>query len=157
MTVVTDRVHREPTDRAATEVQWLEDLWTRSPDAAEPRPVRPQDDADPRRWPFLLLLLAWPTFLIALYSIAPAESAASPAWAQALGAGMVIALFFTLSGFLRAPLGYGASGIAAGFGIALGLGCFAGGHTGLLPTFQLAGFTVLAALSLFAFTRSLRA
>ncbi len=156
MTVVTDRVHREPTDRAAAEVQWLEELWARSPDASKPRPVRPHDEAGPRRWPFLLLLLAWPNFLVALYSIAPAESAAAPAWAEALGAGMVIALFFTLAGFLRAPFGYGTSGIAAGFGMALGLGCFAGGHTGLLPTFQLAGFTVLAGLSVFALTRSLR-
>ena len=144
----------ESPSRRSAEIELLEELWAAPEVTRKRRPVEL-----PRFWFAVVLGSAWIGVLTLLFSLAPAAdpAAATPAWMEHATGTMFMALLFTTFGFASRAFGYGASGLAALLGASLGVGCFTVGHGGFWPTFQVAAFVGLAALSAVGFARARRA
>lgn len=146
-------VGNEPRSRRSDEIRLLEQMWaTPSPGSEQAR-----FSTHPRTWLFpVALAVGWLAFLTVLFATAPpSDGAATPVWAEQVAGFMFLALLAAPLGFLYKFAGFGASGVAALCGTALGVGCFAGGHTGAWPMFQVAGFVALGVASAVGVGRSI--
>ena len=86
----------------------------------------------------------WIAFLTVLLALAPAaDPLTAPEWVKHAGGLLATALMLVPFGVVHRSIGYGASTVAAGCGIALAVSCFGAGHTGFWPSYQLAGFALL--------------
>ena len=137
----------EPPSRRLEEIRELEAIWSisRPGTAAEARPTLLRTL---RRYRVALCFAAgWIAFMTVLLGLAPAaDPLTAPDWVTHAGGLLATALMVVVPlGIMNRALGYGASVVGAGAGMALAVGCFSAGHTGFWPSYQLAGFALLAA------------
>ena len=137
--------HVEAPSRRLEEIHELEAIWsisaTRTAIATRRTPLGVL-----RRFRVSLLFgVAWIAFMTVLLALAPAaDPLTTPGWVTDAGGVMATAIMLTPLGIMHRSFGYGATTVAAGAGMALAVGCFSAGHTAFWPSFQLAGFVVLA-------------
>jgi hypothetical protein len=155
-------------DARADELHRLETLW-KTPAATEPEleleAPSPAATLADRALAKLGWLLAatWIAFLASVILLAPASqepAGSTPAWVEALIAGVWLALPLATIGALSrsAWLGYGASLSAAGMAVALSVACTTTGHHGgSWWLYELGGSVALAGLSVLGLRRARRA
>lgn len=147
----------EAPSRRLDEIRELEAIWSIS---------ERRESAAPRHEALRVLLryrtgvafaAAWLAFMGVLFAFAPAsDPALTPGWVTNVAGIMLTALLLAPLGLLNRAVGYGATTLAAGCGLALGAGCFSFGHAAFWPGFQVAGFAVLAVGGGAMLARSLR-
>lgn len=146
------------TERRLEEIRELEALWELSPETDAPKkspPKRQSIDLQP------VLLGAWILVLatIFLFEPAPADpNAAIPLWGELLLTGFMAGFFTTTYGLAsKRGWGAGASAATAGLGIGIAVACAATEHhAGGWWAYEMASFSALSALSLFALRRRAR-
>ena len=150
-------VRPEAPSRRLEEIRELEELWS-IPEPQTAVPVRSGPTRFLARYRVgLLFAAAWIGFMTVLFAVAPAaDPQAAPGWVTNVSGIMLTALLFTPLALINRSLGYGASALAGGCGVALAVSCFGAGHTGFWPSYQLGGFALLAAASGVVVARSLR-
>ena len=137
--------HVEAPSRRLEEIRELEAIWSVS-ERETAVEVRPTFLGVLHSYRVSLAFAAvWVGFLAVLLALAPAtDPLATPEWARNAAGLLVTALMLAPLGIINRALGYGASTVAAGCGMALAVSCFGAGHTGFWPSYQLAGFGLLA-------------
>jgi hypothetical protein len=146
------------TERRLEEIRELETLWELAPETEAPEKVPPQTrtiDVRP------LLLGAWIVVLGAIFLFEPGPAdpnAAVPLWGEFLLTAFMAGFFATTYGLAsKRGWGAGASAGTAGLGIAIAVACAATEHhAGGWWAYEMASFSALSALSLFALRRRSR-
>jgi len=135
----------EAPSRRLEEIRELEAIWSISRSGTQVE-LRPTVLGRLRSYRVsLAFAAAWIGFLTVLLALAPAaDPQSTPAWVTNTAGVMATALMLTPLGIMHRVVGYGASVVAAGAGSALAVSCFSAGHTGFWPSYQLAGFALLA-------------